>query len=99
MRGCRGDVFHYLYGLGVDAAFLQPVLIFLKIISRVCQYYGIFSEQPKVISNISVRTSEIGAQSFHWKRNIENMNLVRYDILGKISMKIHYAIVSERSGN
>ena len=60
---------------------------------------GITAQQFKVVSNISGAATKFPAQLRHQERNIQNVNLVRQDVIFEAVLEDHDVVVSERAAN
>jgi hypothetical protein len=74
------------------------IMVFAKITSNGADHIALFAKQSEIIRNIPCSAAEIFAELFDREADIDAVELIRQNVVGKIARKIHDAIVRERSG-
>ncbi len=77
----------------------QPGKISFKIFSYGSQYYWPFVEQAEGLGDIAGSAAKLLHHAVYGKANIQNVNLIRENMIGKLPRKVHDAVIREGARN
>ena len=90
---------HGAHPTGVNAQALQALNVSAAVVAQSGHRVGLATELVQAIGDIARAPTKVTPQSRHQKRHIQNVQLVRQDLLGKAPFKIHDGVKSQGSTN
>jgi hypothetical protein len=73
----------------------EPFLVPGKIIAGGGHNEGGLSENGQAVCNISGCSSEFFDQAVYVEADVQDVNFVRQNVIGKVTRKIHNAVISQ----
>jgi len=76
-----------------DAVLLKPLEVFLVIVADGGTDDGMFAEHSQSVSNVAGRAAEFFLHAVYLKADIEHVDFIRQNMVGKIAGKIHDSVI------
>ena len=83
----------------LDLQLVQAIEIRQSIAANGGHDDGIPTQKTQVVSNVACTTTEFTAHGGNQEGHIQNVNLVRQDLVLKFALKVHDGVVSNRTAD
>jgi hypothetical protein len=99
-HGLRGvGVIDLAHEFGTDAQLLQPVQIFPTVIAHGGHGQWRAAQRLQAVGDVAGAAAKITAQRGHQERHVQDVQLVRQDLLGKTALESHDGVKGQGATN